>query len=81
MLDKSWQGKGLGRQALDAAIQYYKEEYPEAGFVELMHYMDNDAGAGLYESLGFKETGERRKTPRPGCEDEYDEEIVRRRYY
>ena len=81
MLDESWQGKGLGRASMTAALNYFHEEYPTAGFVELMHYMDNDTGASLYESVGFLPTGEVRKTLRPGTEDEYDEEMVRRMYY
>ena len=46
-----------------------------------MHYLDNDTGANLYESVGFVSTGEVRKTLRPGTEDGYDEELVRRLYF
>ena len=81
MLDESEQGKGLGRASMVAALDYFKEQYPTAAFVELMHYMDNDTGASLYESVGFESTGEVRRTLRPGTEDEYDEELVRRKYY
>lgn len=81
MLDESWQGRGLGRAAMKAAADFFKIEYPSIAFVELMHYMDNDTGASLYESLGYESTGEVRKTLRPGTEDEYDEELVRRMYY
>ena len=81
MLDKSVQGRGLGRASMEEAIRFFKEEYPSIAFVELMHYLDNDTGASLYESLGFKSTGEVRRTLRPGTEDEYDEELVRRMYY
>ena len=81
MLDKTEQGKGLGRASMTAALDYFREEYPSAAFVELMHYMDNDTGASLYESVGFESTGEVRRTLRPGTDDEYDEELVRRKYY
>ena len=81
MLDESEQGKGLGRASMVAALDYFKEQYPTAAFVELMHYMDNDTGASLYESVGFESTGEVRRTLRPGTEDEYDEELVRRKNY
>lgn len=81
MLDESRQGRGLGRAAMKAAADFFKIEYPSIAFVELMHYMDNDTGASLYESLGYESTGEVRKTLRPGTEDEYDEELVRRMYY
>ncbi len=81
MLDGAFQGKGLGRASLLAAVEYFKENYPTIGFVELMHYLDNDTGASLYESAGFLSTGEIRKTLRPGTDDEYDEEMVRRMYF
>lgn len=81
MLDEKYQGQGLGRAAMEAASRFFKEEYPSIAFVELMHYMDNETGASLYESLGYKSTGEIRRTLRPGTEDEYDEELVRRMYY
>lgn len=81
MLDQSFQGKGLGKKALQEAGRFFKEEYPSIGFVELMHYMDNTTGASLYESAGYQATGEVRKTARPGTENEYDEELVRRMYY
>ena len=81
MLDEKYQGKGLGRASIEAALKYFKKQYPSAAFVELMHYMDNDTGASLYESVGFASTGEVRRTLRPGTEDEYDEELVRRMYY
>lgn len=81
MLDKKYQGKGLGKASMEAALKYFKTQYPSVAFVELMHYMDNDAGASLYESIGFASTGEVRRTLRPGTEDEYDEELVRRMHY
>ena len=56
MLDGSFQGKGLGRAALTAAVEYFKQ-------------------------VGFVSTGEVRKTLRPGTEDAYDEELVRRLYF
>ena len=81
MLDESEQGKGLGRQSMTAALEYFRDEYPSAAFVELMHYLDNDTGASLYESVGFESTGAVRKTLRPGTDNEYDEELVRKKYY
>ena len=81
MLDKSFQGRGWGREALKESLDFFKEAYPSIAFVELMHYKDNDTGASLYESLGFESTGEERKTLRPGTLDQYDVEEVRRMYY
>lgn len=73
--------EGLGKQSMIAALEYFREEYPSAAFVELMHYLDNDTGASLYESVGFESTGEVRRTLRPGTDDEFEEELVRRKYY
>ena len=81
MLDESCQGQGLGRASMKAAAAFFKQEYPSIAFVELMHYLDNDTGASLYESLGYQSTGEVRRTLRPGTANEYDEELVRRFYY
>ena len=86
MIDKDQQGKGLGRAALEASMDLFKEEYPSIGCVELMHYPDNKIGAAMYESLGFVPTGENRESEPCRCElgtknpDRYVE-IVRRRYY
>lgn len=80
MIDRKWQGRGFGRAAMEAAIRMFKKEYPSIGCVELMHYLDNDAGEALYESLGFEATGEVRETIRPGT-DYIDRERVRRFYY
>lgn len=86
MIDKSQQGKGLGRAALEAAMDLFKEEFPSISCVELMHYPDNKIGAALYNNLGFEPTGEYRESEPCRCEkDTRDEnrymEIVRRKYY
>ena len=81
MIDQCYQGKGFGKAALEEAGRFFKKEYPSIGFIELMHYMDNETGASLYEAAGYKSTGEVRRTPRPGTNDEYDEELVRRVYF
>lgn len=86
MIDKNYQGKGLGRAALEASMQLFKEEYPSIACVELMHYPDNKIGAKMYEALGFAPTGEHRESEPCRCEkDTLDKnryvEIVRRKYY
>ena len=58
----------------------FKKDFPSIGCVELMHYLDNEKGKSLYESLGFKSTGEIRETIRPGT-DYIDKELVRRYFY
>lgn len=80
MLDEKFQGQSLGRKSMEKAIVFFKKEYPSIGCVELMHYLDNEGGEYLYESLGFKPTGEVRKTIRPGT-DIVDREKVRRYYF
>lgn len=80
MLDQNYQGKGFGKAALKEARNFFIEEYPSIGFIELMHYMDNDTGASLYDAAGYKSTGEVRCTLRPGTDNEYDQELVRRLY-
>ena len=83
--EKDAQGNSLKHILYDKYVElynrYFKEQYPSIAFVELMHYLDNDTGARLYEYLGYESTGEVRRTLRPGTEDEYDEELVRRYYY
>lgn len=86
MIDKSQQGKGLGRAALTEAMDLFREEYPTIACVELMHYPDNKIGAAMYEALGFAPTGEHRESEPYRLErDTRDEnryvEIVRRKYY
>lgn len=86
MIDKSQQGKGLGRAALIASMNLFKEEFPTIACVELMHYPDNKIGAAMYESLGFIPTGEHRESEPCRCEKDTRDgtryiEIVRRKYY
>lgn len=86
MIDKAQQGKGLGKAALRAGMDIFKEEFPSIGCVELMHYPDNEIGAAVYESLGFQPTGENRESEPCRCELGTTNpnrciEIVRRKYY
>ncbi|MDO5038056.1 MAG: GNAT family N-acetyltransferase [Tissierellia bacterium] len=62
MIDKNYQGQGLGRQALEKALAYFKQVFPSIACVELMYYPDNTAGAALYKTLGFEPTGELRES-------------------
>ena len=72
----------------------YKEFIPKAiydddtqiGFVELIHYPDNDRAAAVYEKAGFKLTGRREKSApgrieRGSTDPNRTYEIARRRYY
>ncbi len=64
MMDHKYQGKGYGREALMKAIELIKT-FPKgpAKTLVLSYASDNEVGSRLYESVGFKATGE-------VCEDE-----------
>jgi diamine N-acetyltransferase len=57
MIDHRYQGRGLGRQALEAAVEYAGREH-EAESVRLSFVPSNDRARALYLSAGFVATGE-----------------------
>jgi len=57
MIDHRFQGQGLGRRALAAAIDWIALE-KGADRVRLSVVPENDAARSLYQSAGFVETGE-----------------------
>jgi diamine N-acetyltransferase len=57
MIDHRFQGRGLGRQALEAAVDWIARER-EADRARLSVVASNAAARGLYRSAGFVETGE-----------------------
>ncbi|MFL7870295.1 MAG: GNAT family N-acetyltransferase [Anaerolineales bacterium] len=57
MIDQSCQGKGYGRQALQAAISMFANEYGYQDFA-LSYQPANVIAKHLYLSLGFSETDE-----------------------
>ena len=58
MIDKKYQGKGYGREALQQAIDFMKS-YPEkAKAVVLSCSKDNSKAYKLYKTFGFQFTGE-----------------------
>lgn len=57
MIDQRFQGRGLGRQALEAAIGWIAREH-RAARVRLSVVGENEQARGLYRSAGFVETGE-----------------------
>lgn len=57
MIDHRFQGQGLGRRALAAAVDWVARERG-AERVRLSVVPENDAARGLYRSAGFVETGE-----------------------
>lgn len=57
MITTDQQGKGYGRKALEYALNIIKEA-EKFDYVFLDYVPDNVVGKHLYESMGFKETGE-----------------------
>ena len=60
MIDKNFQNKGYGREAVRLALQFIKT-FPckEAEYCWLSYEPDNDVARHLYHSFGFVETGEK----------------------
>lgn len=57
MIANDQQGKGYGRKALEYAINIIKET-GKFDYVSLDYAPGNNVGKHLYESVGFRETGE-----------------------
>ncbi len=59
MIDKAYQGKGFGRDAVKLALEYIKT-FPcgAAKYCWLSYEPENEAARCLYKSFGFYETGE-----------------------
>jgi diamine N-acetyltransferase len=57
-IDRSQQGKGYGKQALNAFIQMVRETYARCRELRLSVHPDNVAAVRLYSHLGFQPTGE-----------------------
>lgn len=60
MLDKQFQGRGYGQEALNLAIEHIKT-YPHgpAKKIYLSYVPGNEAGQHIYYKAGFRETGEK----------------------
>lgn len=59
MIDKSYQGKGYGKDAVRLALDFIKT-FPcgAADYCWLSYEPENEIARKLYESFGFNETGE-----------------------
>lgn len=57
MIDRRYQGRGYGRAAMKLMIEYLRSQH-QIPRVNLGHRANNEIAARLYESLGFKLTGE-----------------------
>lgn len=59
MIDKSYQGRGLGRQTLDAAIDFIRTfPFGEAKKVWLSYEPENARARDIYRKYGFVENGD-----------------------
>lgn len=59
MIDKKYQGKGYGREAIKLALDFIRT-WPcgKAEYCSLSYEPENEAAAKLYHSMGFAENGE-----------------------
>ena len=59
MIDRRYQGKGYGREAVRLALEYI-QRFPAgpAQYCVLSYEPENASAAKLYQSFGFRETGE-----------------------
>ncbi|MBK7819656.1 MAG: GNAT family N-acetyltransferase [Tessaracoccus sp.] len=57
MIDHRFQAQGLGRQALQAFLRRFDHDHPRR-VIRLGHHPENAVAAHLYDSLGFRPTGE-----------------------
>ena len=58
VIDRSEQGKGYGRAAMEKALDYIRTKpFGESNRVALTCHRDNAAALALYRSLGFEPTG------------------------
>lgn len=57
MIDQHYQGKGYGKRAFPMLIELIKKTY-QCKRIYLSIHPENDAAQKLYESFGFKLTGE-----------------------
>ena len=57
MIDKRFQGNGYGKEALELAIKYLKDNF-RVGEIFLSFEPDNIIAENLYRNIGFQRTGE-----------------------
>jgi diamine N-acetyltransferase len=58
LIDQRYQGRGYGKGAVQAALALLAEQHGHRAFA-LSYQPGNSVAKKLYESLGFRETGER----------------------
>jgi len=58
MIDVEHQGKGYGKAAVNATVEYIKNNYPELTEIHLATFPENDVAIKMYEGCGFVLTDE-----------------------
>ncbi len=60
MIDKRYQGRGYGREAVQLALDFIRT-WPcgQAEYCELSYEPENEVARALYRSFGFEENGEK----------------------
>lgn len=58
LIDRSCQGRGYGRAAMTAIIEHLRRERPACEDLVLTVHPRNEPAQRLYDSLGFRDTGE-----------------------
>lgn len=57
MLGSAYQGKGYGKEALNKAIEFLKQENL-FDYIQINYVEENLVAKKLYQKVGFSETGE-----------------------
>lgn len=58
LIDKRFQGKGLGKAAFAAIIEHVRKTFSQCNRVGLTVHPDNAPARKLYEAFGFRDSGE-----------------------
>ena len=60
MIDKRYQNRGYGREAIRLALEFIRS-WPcgKAEYCELSYEPENEVAKRLYQSFGFEENGEK----------------------
>lgn len=58
LIDERYQGKGYGKSAVAALINFVKGQFPQSRCLNLTVHSENRKALTLYKKAGFVETGE-----------------------
>ncbi len=56
-IDRSYQGRGYGKEALRLFLQFVRNHYPQCQSLQLTVHPENAHAQHLYTSAGFQPTG------------------------